>query len=94
MTASRDRRPARRAVCRTATAVGRYRITEKIVLDRWGGVPQTTTGIPSWTETDARPTRTVMRCGHGSEQLSQLNCARRLPGNTWRSIATSAPARR
>jgi hypothetical protein len=52
-TAARDRagQLGKRAASRAATDVAReYRTTEETVLGRWGSVPQTPTGIPSWAE--------------------------------------------
>jgi len=45
----------RRSACDFARPVERaaaaeYRTTEETMLRRWGGVPQATTGIPSWVE--------------------------------------------
>jgi hypothetical protein len=55
-TAARDHagRLGKRAANRAATAAaGAYRTTEEAVLGRWGGVPQTTTGIPYWADAAA-----------------------------------------
>jgi hypothetical protein len=52
-TGVRDRagRLGKRAAQRAATdAAAQYRATEETMLGRWGGVPHTTTGIPSWAE--------------------------------------------
>jgi hypothetical protein len=51
--AARDRagRLGRRAANRAATdAAGEYRTTEDSVLGRWGGLPQTAVGLPSWAD--------------------------------------------
>jgi hypothetical protein len=83
-TAARDRagRLGKRAAYRAATdATGQYRTTEETVLGRWGGVPQTPTGIPSWAEAvahkraDADPlvavaTRDAMRTRSEQQRLA------------------------
>jgi hypothetical protein len=52
-TAARDRagRLGKRAANRAATdAAGEYRTTEDSVRRRWGGLPQTAAGLPSWAD--------------------------------------------
>ena len=68
-------RLGKRAAHRVATdAAGEYRTTEGTVLQRWGGVPQTMTGIPYWAEAAAR-TRvdTDPRVADANREVEQIH---------------------